>query len=544
MLRISQLKLSIEAIDTTDIKKEQAVVEKAVCKALKINREELGTVTIIRRSLDARKKEDIHYSYIAEAMVENEENILKNKRLRGVEKAIEKKPRHLLTGTKRLSGRPVIAGFGPAGMFCALELARAGYRPIVIERGARIEERVELVERFWKEGTLDSASNVQFGEGGAGTFSDGKLNTMVKDKFGRGYHVLDTLAAFGAPEEIRYMNKPHIGTDKLRQVVKGIREEIIRLGGEVRFLTQLTKIRTEQGHLTEVELNHREWLRCSLLVLAVGHSARDTFSMLHAQAVAMEAKAFAVGLRIEHEQSLISHAQYGGSCQRLPAADYKLTHQAQNGRGVYSFCMCPGGFVVNASSEAGHLVVNGMSNHDRSEKNANSALIVTVSPQDYGADSPLSGVEFQRKWEKRAYEEGRGRVPVQTLRDFERNVPSESLGKIRPNLKGDFTLANVRACLPDYVADTIIEGVHAFDKKIHGFAHGDAVVSGVETRTSSPVRIVRDEELQSSVSGIYPCGEGAGYAGGIMSAAMDGLKVFEAIAGTYQQPENIQGETH
>lgn len=533
MIKIAQLKLSIDKVDIKDYQREQAVVRNAVIKMLKIQPEELLEYRIVRRSLDARKKEDIHYSYVVEAALVNEGKVLKNKRLKGIEAVQPKKLPELVFGTEKLSSRPVVVGFGPAGMFCALELARAGYQPLVVERGEEIEKRVASVEHFWQTGELNPASNVQFGEGGAGTFSDGKLNTMVKDKFGRGRHVLENLAAFGASKEICYMNKPHIGTDQLRQVVKGIREEILRLGGEVRFSTQFTGFRAEEGHLAAIELNHTEWLDCRVLVLAIGHSARDTFSLLQKEKIPMEAKSFAIGVRIEHEQELISRAQYGEAWERLPAADYKLTHQTENGRGVYSFCMCPGGFVVNASSEPEHLVVNGMSNHDRSERNANSALIVTVTPQDYGGEGALAGVEFQRKWEKAAYQEGKGRVPVQTFQDFEKNVPSMACKKIEPNLKGGFQPANVRACLPDYVAESIIEGVHAFDKKIKGFADKDALLSGVETRTSSPVRILRNEELQSELSGLYPCGEGAGYAGGIMSAAMDGLKVFEAIAGKY-----------
>lgn len=537
MIRISQLKISIDKINTSDFSRELEAVRRAVQKRLKLAPEELLDCYIIRRSLDARKKEDIHYSYVVEASVAKEEKILKNKRLKGIEPAVKQKMPAITFGEEPLLDRPVVAGFGPAGMLCALELSRAGYRPIVIERGECIEKRVEKVEHFWQTGQLDVNCNVQFGEGGAGTFSDGKLNTMVKDKFGRGQHVLRTFAEFGAPEEICYMNKPHIGTDRLRQVVKGIREEILRLGGEIRFSTQLTDIQVKEGKITAIELNGKEWLDCQVLVLAIGHSARDTFSMLLERQLSMEAKAFAIGVRIEHEQELISKAQYGEAYKRLPAADYKLTHQAMNGRGVYSFCMCPGGFVVNASSEPGQLVVNGMSNHDRSERNANSAMIVTVTPEDYGGVGPLAGVEFQRKWERQAFLMGKGRVPVQTFRDFEKNVNSVTLGRVIPNLKGSYELSNVRKCLPDYVAETIIEGIHAFDKKIPGFGDGEAVLSGVETRTSSPVRILRGEGLQSVIGGIYPCGEGAGYAGGIMSAAMDGLKVFEAITGKYRNED-------
>lgn len=533
MIRISQLKINIEEIDTKDYEKEMAAVRKALLWRLKIAPEELLSCSILRRSLDARKKEDIHYSYIVEAALVKEEKVLKNKRIKGIEPAVKKESRPFFMGTEKLLERPVIAGFGPAGMFCALELARQGYRPMVIERGEEIEKRVSSVERFWQKGELNPSSNVAFGEGGAGTFSDGKLNTMVKDKLGRGRYVLETFAKFGAPREICYMNKPHIGTDRLRLVVRGIREEILRLGGEIRFSTQLTDIREETGKLAAIELNHQEWLPCQMLVLAIGHSARDTFSMLEKRKVPMAAKAFAIGVRIEHEQELISRMQYGEAARGLPSADYKLTHQAGNGRGVYSFCMCPGGFVVNASSEPGYLAVNGMSNYKRDERNANAALIVTVTPEDYGGAGPLAGIAFQRKWEEQAFLAGQGNIPVQTFRDFEKNRPSTEIGRIQPNLKGGFRLSNVRECLPEYVAAAIIDGVYAFDNKIRGFADGNAILSGVETRTSSPVRILRKEGLESLISGIYPCGEGAGYAGGIMSAAMDGIKVFEEITKKY-----------
>ncbi len=543
MIRIQQLKIEIDKINTKDYEKELAAVRQAAIKYLRLTPEDLLSLTILRRSLDARKKEELHYSYVVDLSVVKEERFLKNKKIKGIEKVEKKKLPKLLYGEEKLSNRPVVVGMGPAGLFCALELAKAGYCPLVLERGEEMDKRVQAVEDFWQGKALNPATNVQFGEGGAGTFSDGKLNTMVKDKSGRGRQVLNTFIQFGAEKEIGYMNKPHIGTDRLREIVKNIREEIIRLGGEIRFSTQFTDIKIQKDALCAIEINHKEWLPCEVLILAIGHSARDTFYMLQERKMTMEAKAFAIGVRMEHEQELISKTQYGEQYTKLPAADYKLTHQASNGRGVYSFCMCPGGFVVNASSEPEHLVVNGMSNHDRNERNANSAMIVTVTPQDYGADDPLAGVEFQRKWERKAYLAGSGNVPVQTFADFEKNVPTQTLGKILPNIKGKYQTANVRECLPEYVAETIIEGVHAFDKKIPGFANGEAVLSGVETRTSSPVRIVRNEELQSlNVRGIYPCGEGAGYAGGIMSAAMDGLKVFEAVAEKYAPLEMTQDE--
>lgn len=325
------------------------------------------------------------------------------------------------------------------------------------------------------------------------------------------------------------MNKPHIGTDRLREVVKNIRAEILRLGGEIRFSSRISDLVIEDQRLTAVLLNEKETIPCSCLVLAIGHSARDTFSMLLSHSFSMQPKAFAIGVRMEHDQRVIGLSQYGKAYKRLPSADYKVTHTCSNGRGVYSFCMCPGGFVVNSSSEQGYLTVNGMSNYARDEKNANSAIIVSVTPQDFEDASPLAGIEFQRKWEALAFQQGNGSIPVQLYRDFKENKRSLELGEILPNSKGSTALSNLRECLPSYVCDSIIEGVECFDTKIKGFANPDAVLSGVETRTSSPVRILRDDNLEAVIKGVYPCGEGAGYAGGITSAAMDGLKVAEQI---------------
>ena len=359
---------------------------------------------------------------------------------------------------------------------------------------------------------------------------------MVKEQSGRIHKMLEIFVAHGAPEEILYVNKPHIGTDCLRNVVVSMREEIKRMGGEIRFHTQLTNIFLEKGVLRAIEVNHTEQIPCELLIVAIGHSARDTFSMLEQHKMLLTPKAFAVGVRIEHEQEMINRAQYGTSASLLPPADYKVTHQCSNNRGVYSFCMCPGGFVVNASSEQGHLVVNGMSNQDRAERNANSALIVTVTPEDYKTEknSPLDGVEFQRKLEKSAYLCGNGKIPVQLFGDLLNNRSSATIGHIVPNTKGAYTLANLQECLPAFVVDSLKEGILAFDKKIKGFADEEAVLLGVETRTSSPLRMERNEGYESNLTGIYPCGEGAGYAGGITSAAVDGIKVFEKIAQKYK----------
>lgn len=428
----------------------------------------------------------------------------------------------------------MVVGTGPAGLFAAWLLAKHGYQPLVIERGYEVNKRIQAVEHFWKTNELDPVSNVQFGEGGAGTFSDGKLNTMVKDMANRYRLVMETFVHHGAPSEILYLNKPHIGTDKLRTVVGSMRKEIIRLGGEVRFGTQLTDLQIEEGQLRAIELNHRELMPCKLLIPAIGHSARDTFEMFLKRGLELSPKPFAIGVRIEHKQSMISKAQYGKDYIHLPAADYKLTHQTTKGRGVYSFCMCPGGFVVNASSEKGYLAVNGMSNYGRDEENANSAIVVTVQPEDFGANHPLSGIEFQRKWEKAAYEAGKGLIPVQLFGDLLSGRDSVTIGGIRPNLKGDYRLSNLTGCLPEEVLEALKEGILAFDRKIKGFADEEAVLSGVESRTSSPVRIHRNEAFESNIKGIYPCGEGAGYAGGITSAAIDGIKVFEAIASKYR----------
>ncbi|GAA4654595.1 oxidoreductase [Anaerocolumna aminovalerica] len=535
MIQITQLKLKIDHTKE-DLKKQ-------IAKQLKIQESDIIHFSIVKKSIDARKKNEssIHntnYVYSLEVEVKDEGKIVKKLHNSNITIGERQKYSYRPSGNEKLKHRPVIAGFGPAGLFCGLMLAREGYAPIILERGDEISNRVKAVEHFWQTNELDENSNVQFGEGGAGTFSDGKLNTLVKDQFGRGRKVLEIFAEHGAPEEILYLNKPHIGTDKLQGVVQGIRKEIIALGGEVRFRTCLTDLFIEKGRLTGVELNHKEVLECNTLVLAVGHSARDTFELIYKKGLDMIQKSFAVGVRIQHPQKLISHNQYGDLYEKLPAADYKLSHQASSGRGVYSFCMCPGGFVVNSSSEQGGLVVNGMSNHARDEENANSALIVTVTPEDFpkANDIPeaLSGIEYQRILEKAAYKTGKGVIPVQLFGDLCRNQENDTIGHIKPIIKGQYTFANLRECLPDYITDTLIEGVQAFDKKIPGFADEEAILAGVESRTSSPIRIIRNEEFESNISGIYPCGEGAGYAGGITSAAMDGIKVYEAIASRYK----------
>lgn len=526
MLRLTQLNLPLDH-------DSEALVQK-ICKTLHIQRDALLDYKIHKRSIDARKKPDIRYSYTVDVKIKGENKVLRRS-LRQVTK-IEEKQYHIPTcGQTPLLHRPVVIGSGPAGLFCAYLLAKSGLKPVLYERGAAVEERLADVENFWETGVLKPNSNVQFGEGGAGTFSDGKLNTLVKDAQGRGRFVLETFVQFGAPEDILYEQKPHIGTDILIRVVKNMREEIIRLGGEIHFHSQMTDVKMESGScIRGIQINSETWVETEVLVLALGHSARDTFQMLLDRKFSLEAKSFAVGVRIEHPQDMISENQYGQTGNpNLPAASYKLAEKLENGRGVYTFCMCPGGYVVNASSEEGRLAVNGMSYHDRAGENANSAIIVTVTPEDFGAEGPLAGVAFQRKLEENAFRAGKGKVPVQRFKDFCKDQPSKELGEVRPQIKGSYALANVREIFPAELGKSLEKGISLMDKKIPGFAREDALLSGVESRTSSPVRILRNEELESNIHGVYPCGEGAGYAGGIMSAAMDGMKVAEEIIGRF-----------
>ena len=429
----------------------------------------------------------------------------------------------------------MVIGAGPAGLFCAYLLAREGYRPLVFERGKKVGERTEDVLHFWKTGVLDPASNVQFGEGGAGTFSDGKLNTLVKDPLGRNRFVLDTFVAFGAPEKITYENKPHIGTDILSKVIAAMREEILHLGGTFEFESCVTDIRVENQKIKAVEINHNTWMETEVCVLALGHSARDTFEMLQKTGLFMEPKAFAVGFRVEHPQKDINRSQYGEKyAELLEAAPYKVTANLANGRGVYSFCMCPGGYVVNASSEKKRLAVNGMSYSDRGSKNANSAIIVSVTPDDFEGTDALSGVEFQRRLEEKAFALGNGKIPQQLFGDYCENKKSTAYGTFPSETRGETAFANLRGLFSDEMEQSFIEGMHSFSKHIPDFDRNDAILSGVESRTSSPVRIRRDEVFEANIRGIYPCGEGAGYAGGITSAAMDGMKVAEAVIQKYQ----------
>ncbi len=546
MIRINQVKIQ------TEHTKEQ--LAKKAAELLRIPLKDINGMEIVRQSIDARRKPEIYYSYTLDIETENEEQILKRLRKNKgagvqIQQAEKQEYRFPKLGKHPQTYPTVIVGTGPAGLFCGYYLALHGYRPILLERGRDVDERCADVEAFWNGAPLQVSSNVQFGEGGAGTFSDGKLNTLVKDKDGRNREVLKTFVSFGAKESILYEAKPHIGTDVLAGVVKKMRQEIIRLGGEVRFLSQVTDILLQDGHVTGVRVNDSEEIPCGQLVLAIGHSARDTFEMLYEKQIPMEAKSFAVGLRVEHPQEMINVSQYGteqpGS---LGAAPYKVTAKTGTGRGVYSFCMCPGGYVVNASSEEGRTAVNGMSYSGRNGKNANSAIIVAVTPQDYGSGHPLAGIAFQRKLEERAFRLGAGKIPAQrygifkecvtnavTEEEFAAKNPMEYNGLMNresfaPCCKGAYVWADVSRILPRECNQAFVEGMEVFGRQIKGFDREDAILLGVESRTSSPVRILRNDELQSEIRGLYPCGEGAGYAGGITSAAMDGIRVAEAIA--------------
>ena len=531
MIQISQLKLPIEHT------KEQ--LSQKIRKQLCLGKQQEFSYEIIRQSLDARKKQEKKFVYTILVSVPNEKKILHkvdDKNIMYTKKITYHFPP---SGNELLTHRPVIVGSGPAGLFCAYMLAKHGYRPLILERGEEVHKRKQKVDIFWKDGVLDPQSNVQFGEGGAGTFSDGKLNTLVKDPVGRNKEVLRIFVECGAPKEIIYQHKPHLGTDALIAIVETMRHKIEAWGGEFCFSSQVTDLMITDHRIRGIVLSDGSRIPVDVLVLAIGHSARDTFEMLYTHNIAMHQKSFAVGVRVEHPQKMINLALYGEEeNKKLGAAAYKLTAQTSNGRGAYTFCMCPGGYVVNASSEEGHVAVNGMSYQKRDSENANSAVIVTVGPKDFASDHPLAGVQYQRKLEKAAYSLARGAVPVQLMGDFVLDRDSKELGEIIPCIKGKWQFANLRKCLPNQVCQSLIEAFSSFDHKISGYFRPDAVLSGVESRTSSPVRIERDEQMESNIKGIYPCGEGAGYAGGITSAAMDGLKIAEKIALRFAVSEN------
>lgn len=528
MLRLTELKLPLDHADEA--------LRPAIVQRLGIADTDLLTFSVFKRSYDARKKySDMPFIYTIDCEVKDEAALLarlNDDKHVGPAPDIAYKP--VGQAETPLDERPIVVGFGPCGIFAALILAQAGLRPIVLERGKEVRQRTKDTWGLWRKNVLDPTSNVQFGEGGAGTFSDGKLYSQIKDPNHYGRKVLEEFVKAGAPDEILYVSKPHIGTFRLTGVVATMREEIKALGGEVRFQQRVNDLLIEDGQLTGVLLENGEQLLSRHVVLALGHSARDTFRMLHARGVYLEAKPFSVGFRIEHPQSLIDRARLGkyAGHPKLGAADYKLVHHASNGRSVYSFCMCPGGTVVAATSEPERVVTNGMSQYSRNERNANAGIVVGITPEQDYPGGPLAGVELQERLESHAYVLG-GRnyeAPGQLVGDFIKGKPSTALGEVQPSYKPGVKLGDLAPSLPDFAIEAIREALPAFGKQIKGFDLHDAVLTGIETRTSSPVRITRGDDLQSlNLKGLYPAGEGAGYAGGILSAGVDGIRVAEAV---------------
>ena len=538
MVRINNLKADLD----TDL----AGLKRLAAEKLGVKVAAVRSVRIVKKAVDARNKSRVHFVYVVDAEIAEgwtpvpavSSEAFEAGDFSGQDEAVPALPQVVRPSFRLVTGlRPVVVGTGPGGMFAALALAEAGLRPVILERGKAVEERLKDVDLFWKTGALKPESNVQFGEGGAGTFSDGKLMTGIKkDAYAR--KVLKEFVAAGAPEDILYLAKPHIGTDKLAKIVPALRRRIIALGGEYRFENKLVGLVAADGALQAVRVQFRGGRiyeqPCEKLVLAIGHSARDTFEMLYEAGIAVAAKPFSIGARIEHRQEMIDRAQYGSFAgnPHLGAADYKLAVHLPKGRSVYTFCMCPGGEVVAAASEAGRVVTNGMSRYARNAENANAALLVGVTPADYGSSHPLAGMYFQRRLEEAAFQLGGGTycAPAQKAGDFLKGRISKSWDDVHPSYKPGVVSCDLSRLLPDYVTEAMRAAILAFDRKLHGFAHPEAVLTAPETRSSSPIRILRDENGESlSLKGLFPCGEGAGYAGGIMSAAVDGLRIGEKV---------------
>ncbi len=527
MIRITELRLPLEH--------PADALPAAIAQRLGVTLDEVLAFTIFKRGYDARKRDAIVLVYTIDVTIAAEAAVLARFSTdQHINPSPDTRYQPVAQAPENLEQRPVIVGFGPCGIMAGLLLAQMGFRPLILERGKKVRERTKDTWGLWRKSELNPESNVQFGEGGAGTFSDGKLYSQIKDPKHYGRKVLTEFVKAGAPEEILYLSKPHIGTFRLVKMVENIRHQIEQLGGEIRFQQQVTDLVIEAGQVRGLALASGEQIRTDHVIMALGHSARDTFTMLHQRGVFMEAKPFSLGFRIEHPQRLIDQARFGKHAgnEKLGAADYKLVHHANNGRAVYSFCMCPGGQVVAATSEIGRVVTNGMSQYSRAERNANAGIVVGVTPEDFPG-GPLAGLEFQRQWESRAYELGgcNYHAPGQLVGDFIKGQASTQLGTVEPSYQPGVQLTDLATSLPDYAIGAIREALPAFERQIKGFSLYDAVLTGVETRTSSPLRMTRGQDLQSvNVKGLYPAGEGAGYAGGILSAGVDGIKVAEAVA--------------
>ena len=533
MIRITDIKLDVSKVSTRALEKEY--LQKYIINQYRINDKDILSLSIYKKAIDARKKDLIYFVYSVDLEVKNEKIYL-GKKMKGLSEAPLLEYKEVPSGDQELSHRPIIVGFGPSGIYAALLLARRGYKPIILERGYDVDNRSKNVEHFYQTGTYHEGSTILFGEGGAGTFSDGKLTTLIHDL--RCRYVLESLVKHGAQEEILYINKPHVGTDILRVVVKNMRKEIIRLGGEIRFNAKVTDLIIKDHKLQGVIVNQEEMLPTTVCLLGIGHSARDTFELLYHHKMDLTQKAFSVGVRIEHPQAFINQSQYGKytNLPQLGAADYKLSYHAKNDRTAYTFCMCPGGWVMCASSEEGGVVTNGMSESKRDYENSNAALLVNVNPSDFGSDHPLAGVFYQKRIEQKAFILGGSNysAPIQLVGDFLNDQLSTKFGSVTPSYRPGIKFAHLKELFPPYITNTLKEALRDFNRKIEGFSMHDAILTGPETRSSSPIRMTRDENHESNILGLYPMGEGAGYAGGIMSSAVDGLKTAEKIIAIYK----------